>query len=115
MVSSVPSGLMLAVTSAGSSDAGPQIAIWMWLSRGQMSSDPPHTGTFAGLSWVSSGMSEPLVPGSSHAVGTLFDHGISPADVAEFVGHSDASFTVRRHVGVRGTPQATATIATEAW
>lgn len=45
----------------------------------------------------------------------LFDLGLDPAVVAEFLGHADPSFTVRRYVGVRGDAHQTATAATDAW
>lgn len=45
----------------------------------------------------------------------LFDLGLEPPVVAEFLGHSDPSFTVRRYVGIRGNPEEAATLATDAW
>lgn len=45
----------------------------------------------------------------------LYDLGLEPPVVAEFLGHSDPSFTVRRYVGVRGNPEQAATLATDAW
>lgn len=45
----------------------------------------------------------------------LYDLGLEPPVVAEFLGHSDPSFTVRRYVGIRGNPEEAATLATNAW
>lgn len=45
----------------------------------------------------------------------LFDLGLEPPVVAEFLGHADPSFTVRRYVGIRGNPEQAATLATDAW
>jgi hypothetical protein len=45
----------------------------------------------------------------------LFDLGLEPPVVAEFLGHADPYFTVRRYVGVRGDAEQTANLATEAW
>lgn len=45
----------------------------------------------------------------------LFDVGLDPAVVAEKLGHADPAFTVKRYVGVRGDPDATATDLTNNW
>jgi integrase len=45
----------------------------------------------------------------------LFDLGLDPAVVANKLGHSDPSFTVKRYVGVRGDPDRAAMAVTEDW